>query len=733
MYRRKWKLQLCLSTLVALAGPVPAQVLEEIVVTAQKREQSLQDVGIAVTAFSGAQLRALGMVGSDEIAQQTPGLLFTQAGGTQSIGFPAIRGVTQNDFGPHQELPNAIYVDEAYLSFNGAVLFQMYDIERVEVLRGPQGTLFGRNATGGLIHYVSRKPSETFDAYADLSVGEYELVKFEGAVGGPVSDRLRARLSVSTHYHDAYIDNRIGPDTGDTESYAARGQLLFAASDNLEVLVSVFGGTHEDDHVGPYQHRAAVLDQDGLGVNLQPNVDFYGTCPGCDAFGYRDADGDAHASDIGTNGFLERDTWGVTGRITWRFAPFTVTSITHYTDFKFDYLEDNDVSPTPFSEFSFGQEADQFTQELRVNGETDRLRWVAGLYYIDIDSDNFLGFHLPPPIVGVLLDTTYTLETESWAGFGQLEYDFAPRWTVIGGLRWTEDRKEIDLLNTITVVGVGAFPAAFNAASVGPLAKQSDGDYSFKAELDFRPSDDWLWYFGVTRGNKGGSFSAPLDLLGVGIDAVPYDPETLTSYEGGFKSTLFGGRARLNASAFYYDYADFQAFRLQGVAQVVFNAESEIYGFEAELYTQPAEGWDFVLGLSLLEAEVFDVTLPSGRVTDRVPPQAPSLSLNGLLRREWPLWNGTVALQGDFNYVGDYQAYTPNSPATEIPQYVIGNARLSYTSGDERWTAALFVKNIADADIQTYAFDLANGGFPYNQEVYLPPRWIGGQIVYRWQ
>ncbi|MCC7411884.1 MAG: TonB-dependent receptor [Gammaproteobacteria bacterium] len=722
-----------LFALALLVSTAHAQVLEEVVVTAQKREQSLQDVGISVTAFTGDQLHALGLTSTDEISQQTPGLLFTAAGGTQSIGLPAIRGVGQNDFGPHQEVPNAVYVDEGYLSFNGAILQQMFDLERVEVLRGPQGTLFGRNATGGLMHFISRKPTEKPEAYADLTLAEYEQVKFEGAVSGPLSERLRGRLAVGTNYHGAFIDNRIGPDTGDTESYSGRGQLQFQATDRLDVLLSFFGGTHSDDHVGPYQHRAAILDRDGLGINLPANVDFYGTCPGCDAFGYRDGDGDPHAQDLGTNGFLERDTWGVTGNVKWDFDRFVLTSISHYVDFQFDYLEDNDVSPTPFAEFLFGQDASEFTQELRVNGETERSRWVAGFYYLNIDSDNYEGFHLPLPITGVLLDTVWNLETESWAVFGQFEYDFAPKWTFIGGLRWTEDSKEMDLLNTLDIAGLGIIPIPYNKATVGGLAEQSNGDYSFKTELDFRPTEDWLLYFGVTRGNKGGSFSAPLDMTVTPFGAVPYHPETLTSYEGGFKATLWDGRARLNASAFYYDYKDYQAFRLENATQIVFNADAELYGLDIELYAQPAEGWDLVLGASWLDATVFDVTLPSGRVTDRAPPQAPSLSINGLARREWPFWQGHLAVQGDFNYVGDYQASVLNSPATEIPQYVIGNARLSYRSGDERWEAAVFVKNIADAGIRSYAFDLAASGFPYNQLVYLPPRWVGGQVVYHWE
>jgi len=709
-----------------------AQGIEEIVVTAQKREQSLQDVGISVTAFSGRQIEELGFSGSEEISRMTPGLLFTLPGGSASIGFPAIRGVSQNDFGPHQEVPNAVCVDEAYLSFNGANQHQMFDLERVEVLRGPQGTLFGRNATGGLIHYVSRRPTREFEGYGDLTIGEHDQVRFQGAVSGPLTDRLQGRLSFATDHNDSYIENRVGPDTGENESWSGRGQLLFQPTDDVEVHVSLFGGVNDSDALGPYQRRTGIPDADGLGVNLDENVDFYGTCPGCDPFGYIDNDGDPHAMDIDRVGFLERDTWGITGKLTWEFDRFTLTSITHYLEFSFDYLEDQDVSPVAFTEFAFGQDADQFSQEIRLNGEMDRLRWVAGFYYLGIESANHMSFHLLPPFVGVLLDTAWSVDTESWAVFGQFEYDLAPRWTFIGGLRWTEDRKEIDLLNTVTVVGVGAFDFPFNEATVGPLAEQDDGDYSFKVELDYRPVDDWLLYASITRGNKGGSFSAPLDMSATPPASVPYGPETILAYEIGLKSQFLDGRARLNAAAFYYDYDDYQAFRLENLVQVVFNAQARIYGAEVEFLLEPADGWLLMLGASLLDAEVEDVVLPSGRVTDREPPQAPAFTLNGLLRREWAAFGGTMAVQADFNYVDDYQASVLNSPATHIPSHVIGNARLSWAPADERWEMAVFVKNIADAEAETYAFDLVNSGLPFNQIIYLPPRWVGGQVIYRW-
>jgi iron complex outermembrane receptor protein len=713
--------------------------LEEVVVTAQKREQNVQDVGISIATFTGDQIRQLGFTNSQDIVAQIPGVLFAAAAGSDVIGLPTIRGVSQNDFTPAQETPTAMYVDEAYLSFIGANAQQIFDVERIEVLRGPQGSLFGRNATGGLIHIITRKPTQAFEAFADLTLASYQQIKFEGAVSGPLTERLAGRLAIATNKHDGYLENRIGPDGLNRDAKNWRGQLLFNASDDLEVQVSVFGGRNDHQTIAGAQHRSAGVNADGLGFDLPPDLDFWGTCPGCDLLGYNDTDGNAHAGAYDATTFFDRESWGVTGKITWSLEQVTLTSITHYLDFDLNYQEDSDASPNSLLMYNFDQQAHQLSQELRLSGAAGQLRWVTGFYYLDIDSDNRIG--ITAPLFDADQNDPYSLKTESWAVFGQLEYDFAPHWTVIGGFRWTEEQKHYEfnsacssLLGDPTLAGCSLlFPQVPGTVQGigGFIGAQDNGDYSAKLQLNWRPNDDWLLYAGVTRGNKAGGFNATLSGLLTPAE-VPFDPEVLTSYEGGFKAALFNGTTSLNASVFYYDYEDYQAFNVLALDFVVSNANSEIAGFEAELVTQPAEGWDFRLGLSLLDAKVFDVRLPSGRVTDTVPPQAPRYTINGLARKEWPAWGGgKLAVQFDFSYVDDYQASTVNAPATAIPEYTISNGRLSYTSANGRWEAALFVDNIADTDVLYYKFDVGVLGF--NQEVYLPPRWVGGQFIYRWK
>ena len=213
--------------------------IDEIIVVAQKREQGIQSVGVSVTAFAAGEIREFGFVNSIDIVAQTPNVSFGD-GAEGLANILNIRGVSQNDFSLHQESPVAVYVDEAYLSFNSAQQFQLFDLERVEVLRGPQGTLFGRNATGGLIHYISKKPGTEFDASLSAEIGEQGLWRVEGAVGGPLGKRVSGRLAAVSYGHDDFVTN-LGPggDFRGREEFGVRGALLIEPSDRTDILLSV--------------------------------------------------------------------------------------------------------------------------------------------------------------------------------------------------------------------------------------------------------------------------------------------------------------------------------------------------------------------------------------------------------------------------------------------------------------------------------------------------------------
>jgi iron complex outermembrane receptor protein len=709
---------LCVAATLAWSGTAAAQAgLEEIIVTAQKREQSLQDVGIAVTAFSDKQIRELGFTDSTDVVAMTPGLVYTTPNAESSVINFFLRGVGLNDFADANENPVAVYVDEVYRPASGGLSFQLFDLERVEVLRGPQGTLFGRNTTGGLVHFISKRPTDELDGYIDLQYGSYDQIKAEAAIGGPLGDTLSGRLSVAMDQYDGWTDNRFAgaPDYNEGDSRAARLQLQWEPSDALSFLLS---GNYSDADatVGAWQHQTTTRDANGESVPLGPNesttavdcnadgtLDDVDLRVGTDCFGYRDADGDPWAGDFNRDGRVETEASGGSLKIDWDVGDVTITSITAYQKVERLQEEDTDMGPTPLMILpTFAAETTTFTQELRAAGGTDAFRWLVGGFYFDNDVDGHYLLDLES-LGFVFFDAVYTQTSESLAAFAQVEFDLSDQFTLIAGARGSNDQKELDYLN-VDESGLFEFltgsPVAFDfdKNSQGDLAEHDDDSWSGKVELDFKPNDDLLLYGSVSRGTKPAGFNVGfLDQNGIFATntaaTIPFGEETLTSYEVGFKSTFGDGRTRLNAAAFYYDYEDFQTFRFELLNQVIFNADAEVTGGEIELQTSPADGWDIGLGLSILDAKAKDIPTPdlSGAVREREMVAAPDVAANASVRYEWPMLGGRTAIQGTVTYQDDTYYDIQNVPVSFEDGYAVGNLRLSYANDASPWEIVAFV------------------------------------------
>lgn len=770
-----------LATVVALSGSVSAAVLEEVVVTAQKREQSLQDVGIAVTAFTGDQLKQLGYTNAQQVTAMSPGVTTIQPNGPSSF-FVSVRGVGQNDFsGDHQESPVAIYVDEAYVSAASGAGFQLFDIERTEVLRGPQGTLFGRNATGGLVHYVTKKPTEDFEAYAEATIGRYHQVKVEGAVSGPLSDTVSGRLSFVKNEHDAYVKNTIGKDLNNGDDWAVRGQLLFEIGEDAEWLVSARAAEQDIDS-GFFEHSSArVNPATGLGEDFN-GPDLVGT-PASAATSWQEPNNGVHTGSYNFIGHNKIESWGVTSNLEWSFDNFDVVAITDFWHLEKDYIEDSDAGPSDFFNFYLTSDLDQVSQEFRISGERDAMRWVAGAFYLNIEGDfanggpaeNFFSAALGVPLAGTGagLSNPFDTETESYALFGQLEFDLSEDFTLIAGLRWSQEEKTSNYNsslvsfaspNDLTILdpdplGLGGTYFSFNkngatSGGVDVSGGTFNSDWAeidkdlvtAKLELDWRVDEETLVYASYNRGIKAGGFNAPLDSTDLidgdpangGPEEMKFDEEVLNAYEIGFKTTLFDGLARLNGAAYYYDYNDYQAFRLEGLTQYVFNTDAEVKGWELELQATPMEGLDVLLGVGYIDNTVEDAyQLPGGGLVDRTAVLTPEWNVNGLVRYEWPVFDGMVAVQADFTYMDDHYFQLKNSPVGAEDAYTITNARVSYTSANETWVLAGFVNNLTDKEYRSMVFDLAGtpaaGGFGMAENYYGAPRWWGVSLSYNWE
>jgi iron complex outermembrane recepter protein len=732
------------------AQTVHAQALEEIVVTAQKREQRLQDVGISVTAFGKDQLKQLGLTSTLELGSQTPGLLVTDTNAGTTTAF-TLRGSGQLDFGDHQEPPVAVYVDGAYNSFLGGVGFKFFDLERVEVLRGPQGTLFGRNATGGVVQLISNKPTEEFAGYASASAGEYGLWRLEAAISGGVSKRVRGRLSVFHESSDGYQENRVGRDLNAVDNNSGRAQLQFLPSDDVEFLLS--GNWNIDRNTAQgYDVVSAMTDSfafgpieggvdDGLVKRPPSDATYASFCenfflvtppPGSsNCFGYTEPNDGVHKIANNLDTLFDRDVYDVTGTLTWKFGAARLISITDYKTFKKDYLEDSDSTPQTLMTFDQKVDASQFSQEVRVEGENDRLNWVVGAYYLDIDGDYEAGVDVTNSLA-VALANSYNLETKSWAAFAQTDLSLTDKWGLITGLRWTDDKKDMTLRTSC----VEAIPDLCQIAFGGlvqveglPPVSRDEGDWSGTLRVEYKPSRDWLWYGGVTRGQKAGGFNAGAVTF-FAPDQVEFDGEVITSYEAGFKATLFDGSTRLNANAFHYDYSNFQAFYQLGASLVVFNVDAEVNGGEIELVTHPSDRWEFLIGVSLLDATEKDLTY-AGLTKDRPMPNAPDVSVNGLGRYEWPMFGGTMSAQVDFRYVGERSLNAIDHPALQADSYTVTNARLTWASDNGRWEGSVFVNNVSDEVYFHTIFDISTltGSL---QRIPGAPRWFGAELRYSW-
>ncbi len=731
-------------TPVAAPKAVSAQALEEIVVTATRREVGLQDVGVSVTAFSGETLRQYNIQTTDDITNMTPGLQLIQAGGAPLAGLIAIRGVAQNDFAAHLESANVLYIDDVYRPSNGGNLQRMYDVNRVEVLKGPQGTLFGRNATGGLIHIITQDPTEEFEGYAQVSYGEFDFIEAEGAVNIPFTETLRGRIAFLRSYTDGWLENEVGPDHFGEDLTALRGKLLFEPNDNWRVKIQAERYHNDEVEAGGGFPTGGFVGPDTLGQ-------FRGDIPSPTDSGYVDADGSVFTGAFDFDGLFEREENVVFADVSYTYDNLTFTSITSYADLEISYAEDNDLTPVDIAIFRQNTEQDTFTQEFRVNADYERTRLTGGFYYLKIDGEYFQNYQInnlgnfnqilaPIPIlllpVGLNQAANYELETNSWSIYAQGEYDLTDQITITGGIRYTKDKKDYAYLNTcenLIPQAPACPPGGFDPTTIaGAGLIEDDHDesgVSARIQIDYRATEDWLLFASYNRGYKAFNYNA--GFAGAApLDGVRFDGETLNAYEIGSKLDFWDARARFNVSGFYYDYSDYQAFDQRGTSFVLSNSDATIYGADAELTVTPGHGLNFLFGLAYVDTEVEDIPI-GGMLFDTEAPQAPELTFNVAASKTWEFQQGSIRVGMDANYTDDYFSQLNNAPVTAAGDHWLVNGQVFFTSADERWEAGVIVRNILDDERLVYAFDITFPGNGLVEQVYGPPRWVVGQVRIR--
>jgi len=745
---------------VAISLTIPSVVhsalLEEIVVTAHKRQQNLQDVGVSISAFTGEQMQALGWDNSIDIAAQTPGLTATSnTGDPGNIALFSIRGVSQLDFAEGQEAPIAIYRDEAYVSSPGASGAPTFDIDRIEVLRGPQGTLYGRNATGGLIHFISNKPTEEFEASIGVTIGENGQKGTTGVFSGSLSDNVQGRLAFYTNEDDGYIENRVGEDKRADDTKSIRGMLNFDISDRSSLLLI---GQHTDiDATGGVYNSVAST---GAGSAVAERR--YCTTSPADAdcryssygiFGFQDAvddgqvvfggafegdpnrlagiddgDGDINKGAFDFDSGVERTSSNITAIFETEFdSGVVLTSVTDYTTSEKDYREDDDSTNSTYlndgvtqhATYEAGADIDQFSQEVRISGESETLNWIAGGYYLDIDNSFYGAFKFAAFGVGFVPRFDAKNTTETLSAFGQIDYVLRDDLTLTAGARWTRDDKEIDYQFVEDATPGSGF---LNDGQVHNISR-SDTEWSGKIQLDWQATDDTLYYAGVSRGVKGGGFNT--DSYGAQaptLDSIGFDPEILTAYEFGAKTEF--GNLRLNSSVYWYDYDNFQAFFFEGTTSLLLNSEAEFFGAELEAIYSTGSGWDLLLGLSAMDTKVNNKAMG---VDDQNAALAPDFSANALIRKTWSLSAGQrFSAMISANYSDERSFNTIQSEITTGNSYTMVNAGVQYVGQEDKWEVGITVNNLTDEEALTYTYDIVG----YTIQVFAPPRWVSANFKY---
>lgn len=719
-----------------------------IVVTAQRREQKMQDVGVSVTAVTGSALRALGVADSKDIAKIAPGVVFDSSAGGSVNALLTIRGVSQSDFSYNQESPNSIYLDEVYNFSVASSSFGMFDLDRVEILRGPQGTLFGRASSGGLANFVTRRPTNDFNAYVEAGYGSFDEFYAEAAVGGALSDRVRARVSGKFQRSDGWFKNAApgGQDTFEQRFFGLRGQVEADLTDTLKVRLQVEYGKNPKHNEGVYKPEPYYLDAQGQPAPLPADVDAHGTGPGNDFYGYRDTIADGQTGAFNNVGYLARERVVPTAYVTWDIGDATVSSITNFTHFKMSYNEDCDGTPIAACEFPTLVDTKQWSQELRVNGKSGPLNYTAGVYYLDIDTSMQTSYIIP-----VLSGTDFAFSntnsiaqrSKTFALFGQLEYKLTDKLNLTGGVRWTHETKNFDSKLTYSELGNGYSGGTgstvydpplldydFSPATVGNLARSKVDMWSGKLALDYKPTSDMLLYASASRGVKGPGFNTN---VGGTLTAAqtPFGKETIYAYEVGSKNTLLDNHLILNASAFYYDYHGFQGFAFAGLQSLVANYDGHFYGGEVELRAKLPEHIELTFGAAYLKSKLKDVPTAYNGVRDQESIQAPRWTINGVLSKKFMIGDGEIVPSWSFDYVAKRYASIDNNAATFLPSSFVHNARIAYRLPDQGLEVAAFVNNISNVDRENFVYDyIAFTGSVIKS--YAKPRWWGISLRKEW-
>lgn len=714
------------------------QATRDIIVTAQKREERLQDVPAAITAITAEDIARTGTNTVEKMVGMVPNLSLGQSFGVAHV---TLRGIGLANYSPGAEGSIAFHVNNVFISRGSDVFGSFYDLDRVEVLRGPQGTLFGRNATGGSFNVLTRRPTPELDGYAQLTIGSYDRLAFEGAVGGPLAgEKLMARLAVQSEERTGYGKNLVsGEDIDDADQRSVRASLTIAPTDRLKF--DIVADLHrENDHAFALHYFGpAAFFPDGSQVPVA-GLAFLG--------GYAAINSRNVASDISQ--VNDRKSWGVMIDGQYDLGVSTLRSISAYRNTRYRTVADGDnTSAVVASPMEQAEKAHQYSSELQLLGESGRWTWLGGLFYfnektsggfrIPIQNIYFVG---PPGYLSQGFLSGGTLKTDAAAIFGQASYKLTPELKVTAGARYSWEKKSVDEFFTLDPI------TPFDADTPVVIQVAREDEKSFKSftpklGIDYQPNRDLLLYASYSKGFKSGTFN-------LGAIQPALSPEKVTAYEGGIKSTWARGLAQVNVAGFYYDYKDLQVGKsIRNIPALENAATATIYGAELEFNARPIRSIRTDLVFSYLNAKFdeyisADPFYPAGDGTTVEPatgepafdlsgnrvPQAPEFSLLAGLEYILDTRAGEFSLRGEASWTDEVFFTAFNRPDLGEEARTLFNAYFNFTDPAERIALSIYGRNLTNKKYATDMFPLllfvggAKSGF------FGEPRTYGATVRY---
>jgi iron complex outermembrane receptor protein len=733
--------------------------IEELVITAQRRSENLQEVPVAVTGLSAQRVEDTGFDEVADLSLLVPSFSFGSFG---PVAFSALRGVGFENTTAGGDPSVTFHVDDVYIGRPVGAVFSAFDTERVEVLRGPQGTLYGRNATGGSINLITKKPDEEFGGEIDAQYGNFESFRFRGALNIPVSETLQTRIVGFVQGNEGFTDNAFpgGTRGNENDTYGIRGHIAYRPQDNIDVLLSA---NYIDTGGSGAQPELREPFPQELGLSFITPAGQPGPLVGIPAFGDLVNDQDPFSENVNTPQTSDNTLLLLSAKVEIEFGDFSFKSITGYVETSFNSVVDQDLSAADIGVLRVVEEGEQFTQEFQISSNfVGPFNFIAGFFYFNEEAfrDSQITGGAFDPVAqqfGLPFGTRFLgdVEAESIAGFIHGTYDISPELKLTAGFRVTNDTKEGT--NNIITTAFGGPPFALT-----PFNSISTTEPSWRISLDYQATDDVLLYASYARGYKSGGINGaspasnvqgitpPTGPVNQGVPVVDpnapngvFDPEFIDTYEIGLKSQLFDNRLQLNLAAFYSDYRDlqFQVFSPFPSADNAGNAR--IFGLEADFQAVVSEQIHIDGSLGFLDTEYteFLFTTPGGVLDfegnelNRAPDFAANFGINYFLPvpEDW----GQFYFRGDFSYKGS-QFFRPNNivPDDQTDSFTNTNLRLFWIDPDDQVTVEFFVTNLFDTTQEVNIlrglgpFDTPNGG---GQEfiAFNPPRQYGARVAYR--